>query len=152
LEPERVSRLTTALEATATQQRNSTLLAVKPERIIEACKMVVEDREFYHLTTITAIDEGQVISLFYHFWRGTEFLTVKTAVPKSDPRLQSVTEALPAALFYEAEIADLLGVVFVGSPMTGRKLLLPDNYPTDAPPPLRKESNPAQIRKMMGLD
>jgi Ni,Fe-hydrogenase III component G len=127
-------------------------VVVGPEKIVDACKLVVQDGEFYHLTTITAIDEGQVISIFYHFWRGKEFLTVKTSVPKTEPRLQSITEAVPAAVFYEAEVADLLGVTFVGSPMAGKKLLLPDSYPPQAPPPLRKESNPAQLRKMMGLD
>ncbi len=152
METDRVSRLTAALDATVTQQRNSTVVAVKPEKIVDACKLVVEDGEFYHLTTITGVDEGQVITLFYHFWRGKEFLSVKTSVPKTDPRLQSIALALPASLFYEAEVADLLGVVFVGSPMAGKKLLLPDSYPPEAPPPLRKESNPKQIRKMMGLE
>lgn len=152
METDRVSKLAAAVEATATRQRNSVILAVRPERIVEACKLVVADGEFYHLTTITAIDEGQAIAIFYHFWRGREFITVKTSVPKTDPRLQTIAEAIPAALFYEAEVADMLGVVFLGSPMAGKKLLLPDNYPPQTPPPLRKESNPDQLRKMMGLD
>jgi len=152
LESERASKLAAAVEGTASQQRNSVVVTVKPERVVEACSLVIADGEFYHLTTITAVDEGQAITLFYHFWRGKEFISVKTSVPKADPSLPTISSAVPAALFYEAEVADLLGVSFVGSPMAGKKLLLPDSYPPEAPPPLRKESNPKQLRKMMGLD
>ena len=68
------------------------------------------------------------------------------------PSIPSVTGALPAATLYESEVADLFGVRFEGNPVTGRKLLLPDTYPKDAPPPMTKEANPEKIRKMMGLE
>jgi NADH-quinone oxidoreductase subunit C len=91
--------------------------------------------------------------MFYHFWRGREFMNVKTSVPKTNASLPSVVGTLPAAIFYEAEITDLLGVTFVGNPLAGKKLLLPDNYPPDAPPPLRKEMKDLmQLRKSMGLE
>jgi NADH:ubiquinone oxidoreductase subunit C len=152
MEQERISKLSTALGASASQTRNFTVVTVKPEQISEACRLVTEDGEFYHLTTITGVDEGQAITMLYHFWRGREFLTIKTSVPKTSASLPSTVEVLPAAVFYEAEIADLLGVTFVGNPLTGTKLLLPDNYPPDAPRPLRKEMDPKQVRKSMGLE
>jgi NADH:ubiquinone oxidoreductase subunit C len=152
MQTDRISKVSVPLEATVARLRNSTVLTIKPERIIEACKLVVEDGEFYHLTTITALDEGQAITLFYHFWRGREFITLKTSVSKPNVTIQSISGALPAAVFYEAEIMDLFGVVFEGNPMVGKKLILPDNYPPEAPPPYRKEADPAKIRRMMGLE
>jgi len=110
---------------------------------------LVESGEFYHLSTITGLDEGQSIAVLYHFWRGKEFVTVKTSVPKENPRLQSVIQEVPAAIFYEAEVADLLGVTFRGNPLGGGGLLLPPNYPASEPRPLRKEADPEKIRKMM---
>jgi NADH:ubiquinone oxidoreductase subunit C len=132
--------------------RKAITLTVSQDRLKDACKLVLSELGFYHLSTITGIDEGKTISISYHFWQGTEFLSVKTSVAKDKPVLASLTDILPAALFYEAEVKDLLGVVFEGNQMMDRKLLLPDNYPPQAPPPLRKEADPEKIRKLMELE
>lgn len=108
--------------------------------------------DFYHLTTITGIDEGQSLSLYYHFWYKKEFLSLKTSVPKNNPTIPTVSDLLPASVLYEAELQDMLGINFEGNRLSGRRLLLPDNYPVNAPPPLRKEADPEKIRKMMGLE
>lgn len=106
----------------------------------------------YHLSTITGTDAGDSICLLYHFWQGRRFVTVKASVPKASPRIRSISDSIPAATLYEAEIQDLLGVAFEGSPYLGKRLLLPDDYPTEAPPPLRDEADPEKIRKMMNLE
>lgn len=156
METEKTTRLASELGASVTKTRNYTVVTVKPEKIVEAVHMVavlLEDGEFYHLTTITGVDEGEVITMLYHFWRGREFVVVKTSVPKTNASLPSITGTLPAAVLYEGEITDLLGVAFVGNPLAGKRLLLPDNYPTDAPPPLRKEMKDLMaLRKSMGLE
>ncbi len=133
--------------------RGSIVLMVTQDRLRDICKMKQNELpEFYHLTTITGVDEGNTISLYYHFWQGKEFLSIKTSVPKDNPTLDSLSDILPASLFYEAEVKDLLGVIFKGNPLMDRKLLLPDSYPAQAPPPLRKEADPEKIRKMMELE
>lgn len=152
METDRVSKISTALGAQVAAMRHSSLLTVPPERVQEACTLVVEDGQFYHLATITGLDEGETLAIFYHFWKGSSFITIKTSVPKANPKLPSVSGSLPSAVFYEAEIMDMLGVVFDGNPMVGKKLLLPDAYPPEAPPILRKEADPEKIRKMMGLE
>ncbi len=152
METERLSEVSAAVGGQIGALQHSGLVTVAPERVCEACMMVVRDGQFYHLSTITGVDEGDSVAIFYHFWKGGGFLTVKTSVPKASPRLPSVSLSLPAALFYEAEVMDMLGVVFEGNPMVGRKLLLPDAYPPQAPPPLRKEADPEKIRRMMGLE
>jgi NADH-quinone oxidoreductase subunit C len=132
--------------------RKAFTITVIQDRLKDTCKLVISEPGFYHLSTITGVDEGTSISIFYHFWKGTEFISVKTSVPKDKPVLNSLTDVIPAALFYEAEVQDLLGVVFEGNPLMGKRLLLPDNYPPQAPPPLRKEADPEKIRKLMELE
>jgi NADH:ubiquinone oxidoreductase subunit C len=145
-----IAARTSAVVAT---DRKSTYLTVSPEHLKEACQLVVAELPgFYHLSTITGVDDGKTIGIFYHFWKGKEFLSVKTSVPKDNPVVGSLIDVFPASLLYESEVKDILGITFQGNPMMGRKLLLPDNYPPDAPPPLRKEADPEKIRKMMELE
>ena len=130
----------------------TTVISVPPDRVVEACKGVSSFPGWYHLSTITGIDLGQDIAILYHFWQGKRFVQVRTQIPKSAPRLASISGALSAGTLYEAEIQDLLGVAFEGNPFLGKKLLLPDAYPQDAPPPLRKDTDPHKIKKMMELE
>jgi Ni,Fe-hydrogenase III component G len=133
--------------------RKSTVLTVSADHAKEACRLItIELPEFYHLSTITGVDDDPSVTLYYHFWQGRDFLTVKTGVPKTNPVIPSLIDILPAAILYEAEVKDLLGVIFQGNPLMDRRLLLPDNYPLEAPPPLRKEADPEKIRKMMELE
>ncbi|MCL4517874.1 MAG: NADH-quinone oxidoreductase subunit C [Thaumarchaeota archaeon] len=149
----KVDSIAAKIGATIANNQNSTTLTVHPAMVKEACRMIVSEMpEMYHLTTITGVDEGSTIEVYYHFWEGKQFLSVKTSVNKETPVIDSVSDFLPSSLLYEAEVKDLLGVLFKGNPMMDRRLLLPDNYPVEAPPPLRKEADPEKIRKMMELE
>ncbi|MDG6907015.1 MAG: NADH-quinone oxidoreductase subunit C [Nitrososphaerota archaeon] len=149
----KVDSIAAKIGATIANNQNSTTLTVDPAMVKEACRMIVSEMpEMYHLTTITGVDEGSTIEVYYHFWEGKQFLSVKTSVNKETPVIDSVSDFLPSSLLYEAEVKDLLGVLFKGNPMMDRRLLLPDNYPVEAPPPLRKEADPEKIRKMMELE
>jgi len=153
LDSSKLGDIETKVGGTITTNRNSTVLSIKPENLREVCKLVASELpDFYHLTTITGVDEGVDITLYYHFWHSKDFLSLKTTVPKDKPTIASVSDILPSSLLYEAELQDMLGIVFEGNPMKGRKLLLPDSYPAEAPPPLRKEADPEKIRKMMELE
>jgi F420H2:quinone oxidoreductase subunit B/C len=144
--------LATALGGSLKVGPKSTVLEVEPTKVAAACLGVKSLPGMYHLSTITGVDSGDSIALLYHFWLGTRFFVVATAVPKTSCRVESISKAIPSASLYEAEIQDLLGVTFEGNPYVGRRLLLPDDYPAEAPPPLRKEADPEKIRKMMGLE
>jgi NADH:ubiquinone oxidoreductase subunit C len=152
LSSEEIASLAAKLGGSVTQGPKSTILIVPVDKVREACKAVSSLPRLYHLSTITGMDQGKEIALLYHFWEGRRFVQVRTAVPKDSPRLPSISDSLPAATLYEAEIQDLLGVAFEGNPYLGKKLLLPDNYPAEAPPPLRKDADPEKIRKMMELE
>ena len=147
-----LGQLASRLGGTVTAGPKTTILSVPSDRVVEACKGVASLPGWYHLTTMTGMDLGQDIAILYHFWQGRRFIQVRTQVPKSAPRLKSITADLAAGVIYEAEIQDLLGVAFEGNPFLGKKLMLPDVYPPDAPPPLRKDSDPHKIKKMMELE
>jgi NADH:ubiquinone oxidoreductase subunit C len=132
--------------------KKAVVLNVSREKVPDTCAKVVAMPGFYHLSTITALDLGEQIAVMYHFWKGKAFAVVKTLVPKNDARMPSATSAVPAAVFYEAEVKDLMGVVFEGNPYMKGRFVLPDEYPNDAPAPLRKEADPAKIRRMMKLE
>jgi NADH:ubiquinone oxidoreductase subunit C len=135
-----------------TTGKKAVILNVSPEKVPDACAKVAAMPGFYHLSTITAVDLGEQIAVMYHFWKGKTFAVVKTLVPKNDARMPSATSTVPAAVFYEAEVKDLMGVVFEGNPYMKGRFVLPDEYPSDAPAPLRKEADPAKIRRMMKLE
>jgi NADH:ubiquinone oxidoreductase subunit C len=152
LSAEEVSALGAALGAKVIVESKTTTIQVPPAGVPKACQEVSRLPGMYHLSTITGFDLGQGIAILYHFWKGRRFVVVRTEIPKSDLCLQSIAPTLPAATLYEAEIQDLLGVTFEGSPYAGKRLLLPDDYPATLPPPLRKEADPEKIRKEMKLE
>jgi NADH:ubiquinone oxidoreductase subunit C len=152
LSSEELGLLAARLGGSLKTMAKSTVVEVSPEKVAEACQAVTSIPGMYHLSTITGMDLGDDIAILYHFWQGTRFVEVKTSVPKSIPKIRSISDTIPAATLYEAEIQDLLGVIFEGSPYLGKRLLLPDDYPAEAPPPLRKDADPEKIRKLMKLE
>ncbi len=140
------------LGASVARGMHVSVVAVPKEKVRDACAAVASLPGFYHLSTITAVDTGNQVELLYHFWKGKSFVAVKTELPKGSLEIESVSGLLTSATLYEAEIQDLFGVTFTGNPYTGRRLLLPDEYPKDAPPPLRVEADPEKIRKLMELE
>lgn len=149
---EELAQLAVKLGGSVASHPKSVDLNVPPDKVLEACKSVSSMPGLYHLSTITGLDQGAEIEILYQFWKGKRFVVVRTGVPKTNAKIQSISGSLPSATLYEAEIQDLLGVSFEGNPYLGKRLLLPDNYPAEAPPPLRKEADPQKIRKMMELE
>jgi NADH-quinone oxidoreductase subunit C len=105
-----------------------------------------------HLSTITGLDLGQRIGIVYHFWQNKDTLHVRTTVQKTSSTAISVVDIIPGAILYEMEIHDLFGVTFVDNPWMDKKLLLPDAWPNDLPPPLLKTAKSTEIRKRLKLE
>ncbi|MGC8960879.1 MAG: NADH-quinone oxidoreductase subunit C [Candidatus Bathyarchaeia archaeon] len=115
-------------------------IRVKAEDYKEAVRKLVEEKGIIHISTITGVDTGKEIEILTHlFGRGVE-LTVATAVSREEPRIESITDILPGATFYEREVYDLLGVRFEGHPNL-KRVLLPDEWP-EGVYPLRKDYKP----------
>lgn len=133
-------------------RKGELMIEVEKAKVKEYISHVVNDLHIRHLSTMTGLDLGQNIGIIYHFWRDRDTVHVKTAVSKTDPTTVSIVEIIPGAILYEMEIHDMFGVTFQGNPWMDRKLLLPDTWPADLPPPLLKNVKPADIRKRLHLE
>ena len=122
-----------------------------PARCIRpALEVMVRELGIWHLSTITASDlrasdAGEGIQVIYHLWlrRG---LSLRCTLPYEDPHLDSVSDLIPGAAFYEREVAEMLGITF--RPQDGDRqpdpgwFLLPDDWEGGAP--LRHDYQPGQ--------
>lgn len=88
-----------------------------------------------HLSTITGLDDGEGLTLLYHFWEGNG-LTLSVRLPYEEAEAPTLTDLIPGAAFYEREVAEMLGVAFAGHEAMA-PLFLPDDW--DEGPPLRRE-------------
>ncbi len=73
----------------------------------------------------------------FAFDKESYFVCVRTAVPESDPVLDSITPDVPNAGWSEREYMDLLGMKFTGHPKP-KRLVLADDWP-EGIHPLRKD-------------
>jgi formate hydrogenlyase subunit 5 len=90
------------------------------------------------ISAISGLDLGGKIGLMYHIRTNGGIVTVRTEVPKENPKIATITDIIPGASFHEREVADLFGVVFQGHPNLAR-LLLPEDWPENLYP-LRKDA------------
>lgn len=99
---------------------------------------------FRHLCTITGLDEGDTLAFVYHLAQPNGIvLSLKTRVPKADPKLKTISDIFPGGLIYERELADLLGALFDGLP-EGNRYPLPEGWP-EGQHPLRKDWKAAML-------
>jgi Ni,Fe-hydrogenase III large subunit/Ni,Fe-hydrogenase III component G len=96
------------------------------------------------LATITCLDLGQTLGICYHMRTSQGYLTVKTDVPKENPRLQTITNLIPGAKFAELEGSDLLGIIFEGNILSGH-FLLSESWP-EGVYPLRKDTKIDEVK------
>ena len=102
---------------------------------------------FEHLITITGVDRGEEIELIYHLSNSKGGVFHLSTTVRKHGTAPSISDIVPGAYIYEMEVHDMLGVLFEGNPWMRYKLLLPDCYPLDEPPPLWKEADPNRIRE-----
>jgi len=119
---------------------------VARDRFPEVFDYLVKKMNFTILCTITGLDLGDELGAIYHLAResGVTF-NLRTAVPKTQPVLPSVTPYFPPADCYERELVDLLGFKVEGL-APGSRYPLPDDWPAGQYP-LRKDWNPEMLDK-----
>jgi NADH:ubiquinone oxidoreductase subunit C len=140
-------------KAKTTQLRKGHIMVeVDQDKLRTFISLLVNDASVRHLSTITGLDLGQNFGIIYHFSHDRDTLHVRTLIPKTQPTAVSIVDIVPGAILYEMEIHDMFGVAFSGNPWMDKKLLLPDSWPMDLPPPLLKSTKPAEIRKRLGLE
>ncbi len=111
---------------------NQVLLA--SGRLLEAVKILLKN-DVKHLSTVTGVYQENKLQLLYHFWQG-EGITLRVVIDATDNQVDSVTDLIPGALFYEREIVEMFGVRINGLDMATR-MFLPDNWQGGAP--MRRE-------------
>lgn len=119
--------------------QNDTTLAIPPDRIADVIKLLEEDKNDIHLSTITAQQREKhpdEIEVMYHFYLKVGF-SLLTSILCKDPQLPSIVSIIPGADFYEREVAEMFGVKFIGRSETPR-LLLPEDW-DQGPPFLQNE-------------
>jgi len=114
-------------------------VTVKANKLEEAVKHLAENG-FEHVTTISGVDIGDGIEVVYHLTRrgrGGITLSLKVKTDMENPSLPTISGIIPGASIYEREAHDLFGIVFRGHPNPA-PLLLPDGWPKDIHPLLKK--------------
>ena len=83
----------------------------------------------------SSLDTPQCIEVIHHFTIEDLNLLVslRARLDRDRPEMPSLAPSIPAANWIEREIAELLGVHFVGHP-DPRRLLLPEDWPQDVYP------------------
>jgi len=122
-------------EAKAPAERDA-WVGVPPEQITQMATFLRDSYPPLHLSTITGVDRGETIDVIYHFIAEGVSLNLRASVDKVTATIDSITPVIPAAILYEREVADLLGVQFAGHP-DPRRLILPEDWP-EGEYPLRR--------------
>jgi Ni,Fe-hydrogenase III component G len=134
-----------ALELTNPDRRRI-FLKVEAAELVPAVTLLKDKYDCAYLATITGVDKGETFELLYHFASPAASITVRTEVPRAEPRVASICAVIPGAIFYEREIQEMFGLTVEGIPDT-RRLNLPDDWP-DGQYPLRKDwkhARPAEV-------
>jgi NADH:ubiquinone oxidoreductase subunit C len=120
-------------------------ILIKPEKLRDAVKYIKEEMGIIHISTITAVDLEDKIEVIYHLTDKNLSIALKVQVPIDSPVVDSISDIIEGAPFYEREIHDLMGVVSKGHPNL-KKLIIPEDWP-EGLYPQRKANSLQDIRK-----
>ncbi len=107
-------------------------------------KAMVDADEKTAITAITGLDLGTNLGVLYHIRTSNGFFTIRAEVPKDNPKIKTVTDIIPGAVFHELEVSDLFGVVFEGNELQGHFVL--SEYWPEGIYPLRKDVKASEIK------
>lgn len=111
---------------------------VSADILHDVVKYMFDELKFQYLATITGTEEGDNFEILYHLQADEHSVlcTVRAVMPISKPDLETITDIIPGAIWYERELVDMFGVNVKGLPK-GNRYPLPDGWPKDIHP-LRK--------------
>jgi len=107
------------------------VLNVRREDLLQVCDILKTDRNlsFEMLLSVFGVDCGTHFEVLYNFYsiKNNKKLTVKTALPKEHPTVESLCGLYNSANWHERECFDLLGIEFLNHPNLER-ILLPKDW------------------------
>jgi NADH:ubiquinone oxidoreductase subunit C len=130
----RLHGLAKKIESTKPRRIN---IEISRESLLEVAKILKNDFDGHHISTITVLDSGENFELLYHILANGGLVTLKVFLPRKDPSVETLTGILPGAILYERELHDIMGIEVKNHPDM-RILLLPDSW-GDKGYPLRKD-------------
>jgi Ni,Fe-hydrogenase III large subunit/Ni,Fe-hydrogenase III component G len=110
----------------------------------DVLKAMIEADEKTAITAITGLDLGANLGVLYHIRTSNAFITIRAEVPKDNPKIQTITDIIPGAVFHELEVSDLFGVVFEGNLLSGHFVL--SEYWPEGVYPLRKDVKANEVK------
>jgi len=134
-------------EANLVEHRGETSLSVPNAQLHEAVQFLKQEQEFNILKDICAVDwykrnpRFEVGYNLYSLSKKTR-LRLKTFCTAESPKVLSICDLFSAANWYEREVYDMHGIVFLNHPDL-RRMYMPDDFkdPISGEPlyPLRKD-------------
>ncbi len=103
---------------------------VEPQNLTAVMAVLKDSLGFTYVATISGVDLGESFEIIYHFAVPGAQLNVRTQVPKSNPRIESICPVIPGAILYERELQDMFGLKVDHIP-DPRPLVLPDDWPAE---------------------
>jgi NADH-quinone oxidoreductase subunit C len=122
------------------QSSGDTFVRIKPAANLEICRYLKEQHHFIYLADIfgtdrfTSEDRFEVIYNLVSL-RDRQRIFLKAWLPEENPEIQSVTPLWESADWYERQVYDMLGIIFINHP-DFRRIYMPEDFQYF---PLRKE-------------
>jgi len=136
----RIEEATVRIGGTVTTSHGMDVVTLAPDKLLAAVRRLKTELGFDLLLDVTAVDWPERTPRFdvvYHFYSTAHHVRVrvKTAVPESEPTVDSLVPLYGSAAFMERECHDMYGIVFRGN-RDLRPILL---YEVFVGHPLRKD-------------
>ena len=130
-------------DAVMAEYRGEVTAVVTRESLHDVCAFLRDDPEMacdyiVHVSSVDWPNDSERFEVVYEVYSipKRHRIRVKTRVPESDPRVDSMVDIWKGAEFMEREVFDMMGIRFDNHPDL-RRILLPDDYPEGYP--LRKD-------------
>jgi NADH-quinone oxidoreductase subunit C len=116
----RIEEATVRIGGTVTTSHGMDVVTLAPDKLLPAVRRLKTELGFDLLLDVTAVDWPDRTPRFdvvYHFYSTAHHVRVrvKTAVPESDPTVDSLVPLYGSAAFMERECHDMYGIVFGGN-------------------------------------
>jgi len=103
----------------------------------EVVKFLKDEIGVTHVSTMSGVDTLERFEVIPHFSYKGIVISVRSIIPRDDPVIDTISDVIPGALFYEKEIHEMFGIDIKGHPDLSH-LELPDDWP-EGLYPLRKD-------------
>lgn len=129
-----------------TVKPNRRVYLFQPEKLREIIKYILDKygEESLYVSTIVAVDlpqeEKMRLDYYIVFLPEEETVVFRTFIPRENPEIDSLLDLVPGVFNAEAEVYDLMGIVFRGNNALKRGFFVPDDIVEKGVFPLRKDS------------